>query len=89
MGMGASPFGEDIMTIIMGIDPCEPGMHGPMKEACPTDDAIGLVTKIRDMCDKWLRSAGKLEGQKAPADSSSESKPSEEEPDDPFKDEEE
>lgn len=57
MGM---PVGEDFLTIIMGLDdPCEPGMHGPMKEPCPTDDAVGLVTKIRDMCDEWLRSAGK------------------------------
>ena len=58
MGMGA-PFGEDVMTIIMGIDPSDPGMHGPLKEPCPTDDAIGLVTKIRDMCDEWLRSANR------------------------------
>lgn len=65
MGMQA-PFGEDIMTIIMGIDPCEPGMHGPLKEPCPSDDAVGLVTKIRDMCDEWLRSAGKAEGQSEP-----------------------
>ena len=65
MGMQA-PFGEDIMTIIMGIDPCEPGMHGLLKEPCPSDDAIGLVTKIRDMCDEWLRSAGKVEGQSDP-----------------------
>ena len=61
MGMGM-PFGEDVMTIIMGIDPCDPGMHGPLKEPCPTDDAVGLVTKIRDMCDEWLHSAGKCEG---------------------------
>lgn len=60
MGM---PIGEDVLTIIMGLDdPCEPGMHGPMKEPCPSDDAVGLVTKIRDMCDEWLRSAGKREG---------------------------
>jgi hypothetical protein len=59
MGM---PMGEDFLTIIMGLDdPCEPGMHGPLKEPCPTDDAVGLVTKIRDMCDEWLRSAGKDE----------------------------
>lgn len=32
MGM---PMGEDFLTIIMGLDdPCEPGMHGPMKEPC-------------------------------------------------------
>lgn len=61
MGIGM-PFGEDVMTIIMGIDPCEPGMHGPLKEPCPSEDAVSLVTKIRDMCDEWLRSAGKAEG---------------------------
>lgn len=61
MGMGM-PFGDDVMTIILGLeDPCEPGMHGPMKAPCPTDDAVGLVTKIRDMCDEWLRSAGKAD----------------------------
>lgn len=60
MEMG-SPFGEDVMTIIMGINPDDPGMHGPCDVPCPTDDAVGLVTKIRDMCDEWLRSAGKGE----------------------------
>lgn len=60
MGM---PFSEDVITLIMGLgDPCEPGMHGKMEEPCPTDDAVGLVTKIRDMCDEWLRSSGKCEG---------------------------
>lgn len=60
MGM---PFSDDVITLIMGLgDPCEPGMHGPMTEPCPSDDAVGLVTKIRDMCDEWLRSAGKCEG---------------------------
>ena len=55
-----TPFSEDVMTIILGLgDPEEPGMHGPLKEPCPTDDAVGLVTKIRDMCEEWLRSAGK------------------------------
>ena len=62
MGM---PMGEDFLTIIMGLDdPCEPGMHGPLKEPCPTDDAVGLVMKIRDMCDDWLRCAGKGDEQK-------------------------
>ena len=69
MGMGM-PFGDDVMTIILGLeDPCEPGMHGPMKAPCPTDDAVGLVTKIRDMCDEWLRSAGKAEGSAEKPDS--------------------
>lgn len=62
MGM---PMGEDIITIIMGLDdPCEPGMHGELEKPCPSGDAVGLVTKIRDMCDEWLRSSGKEEGMK-------------------------
>ena len=70
MGMGM-PMSDDVITIIMGLDdPCEPGMHGPMKEPCPTDDAVGLVTKIRDMCEEWLRSAGKVEGMSEKEDSS-------------------
>lgn len=61
MGM---PMNDDVITIIMGLeDPCEPGMHGEMKAPCPSDDAVGLVTKIRDMCDEWLRSSGKCEGE--------------------------
>jgi hypothetical protein len=57
MGMGMM---DDVMTIILGVeDPCKPGMHGPLEQPCPTGDAVGLVTKIRDMCDEWLRSAGK------------------------------
>lgn len=51
---------DDVMTIILGLgDPEEPGMHGPLEAPCPTKDAVTLVTKIRDMCDEWLRSAGK------------------------------
>ncbi len=60
--MGMQPFSDDVLTIIMGIDPddpCKPGMHGPMKAPCPTEDATDLIIKIRDMCDKWLLSAGK------------------------------
>lgn len=68
MGM---PIGEDVLTIIMGLDdPCEPGMHGSMKEPGPSDDAVGLVTKIRDMCEDWLRSAGKAEGMSEKEDNS-------------------
>jgi hypothetical protein len=65
MGMGM-PFGDEVMTIIMGIDPSDPGMHGRCEEPCPTDDAVGLVTKIRDMCDEWLRSCGKQEDMMEP-----------------------
>lgn len=76
MGM---PFSDDVITLIMGLgDPCEPGMHGPMKEPCPSDDAVGLVTKIRDMCDEWLRSSGKCEGM-SEKDEPSEEMPTEDE----------
>lgn len=60
MGLGM-PFDDEVITIMMGIDPSDPGMHGPLKEPCPTGDAVELVTKIRDMCEEWLRSAGKCE----------------------------
>lgn len=64
--MTGSPFDEEgIITLVMGIDPRDPGMHGPLKEPCPTEDAIGLVTKIRDMCDNFLRSAGKVAEKKS------------------------
>lgn len=66
MGMGMGMGMDDVMTIILGVgDPCEPGMHGPLEEPCPTEDAVGLVTKIRDMCDEWLHSAGKGSDQPA------------------------
>lgn len=71
MGMGM-PFSDDIITIMMGIDPSDPGMHGPIEEPCPSDDAVGLVTKIRDMCDEWLCSVGKSEGQHDKPDMASE-----------------
>lgn len=59
MGMGMQ---DDFVSIILGLgDPMEPGMHGPLKQPCPTGDAVGLVTKIRDMCDEWLRSTGKCD----------------------------
>ena len=60
--MGMQPFSDDVLTIIMGIDPdepCKPGMHGPCEMPGPTEDATNLIIKIRDMCDKWLLSAGK------------------------------
>ena len=73
--MAGGPFGEDVMTIIMGIDPTDPGMHGKLEEPCPTEDAIGLVTKIRDMCEDFLRSSGKAEGMAEPEDGGKPDKP--------------
>lgn len=51
---------NDVMTLILGLgDPCAPGMHGELQKPCPDSDAVAFVTKIRDMCENWLRSAGK------------------------------
>lgn len=55
------PFDEDMMTLIMGISPEEPGPYGRMHAPAPSGDAIGLVTKIRDMCEDFLMKAGKDE----------------------------
>ncbi len=63
MGMGAM---DDVMTIILGVEPDEPGMHGPLEKPCPTGDAVELVCKIRDMCDEWLKASGKCDEGAAP-----------------------
>lgn len=56
------PFDDDVMTMIMGIGgPEEPGQHGRTQAPMPTNDAIKLVTDIRDMCDEFLQKAGKDE----------------------------
>ena len=53
------PFDEDMMTLIMGVSPEEPGPHGRMHAPAPGGDAIGLVTQIRDMCEDFLMKTGK------------------------------
>lgn len=54
------PFDDDVMTMIMGVGgPEEPGQHGRTNAPMPTNDAIKLVTDIRDMCDDFLSKAGK------------------------------
>lgn len=56
------PFDDDVMTMIMGVGgPEEPGQHGRTNAPMPTNDAIKLVTDIRDMCDEFLMKAGKEE----------------------------
>lgn len=66
------PFDDDVMTLIMGVTPEEPGPHGRMQCPPPTGDAVSLVTKIRDMCEDFLMKAGKEE--------ESEERPSEDKP---------
>lgn len=54
------PFDDDAMTFLMGVNASdEPGQHGPRKVAPPDNDAIELVTQIRDLCEDFLHSAGK------------------------------
>ncbi len=54
------PFDEDMMTLIMGVGgPEEPGQHGRTKAPYPTEDAISVLTQIRDLCDDFLMKAGK------------------------------
>lgn len=54
------PFDDDVMTMIMGVGgPEEPGQHGRTHAPMPTNDAVKLVTDIRDMCDEFLSKAGK------------------------------
>lgn len=53
------PFGNDVMTIIMGIDPEAPGQHGPMTCPAPTEDAISLICNIKCMCEDFLVKCGK------------------------------
>lgn len=53
------PFDDDMMTMIMGIEPSEPGQHGPTKAPKPDKDAVGVVMEIRDLCEEFLQRAGK------------------------------
>lgn len=53
------PFDDDIMTLIMGVTPEEPGPHGRMQMPKPKGDAVSLVTQIRDMCEEFLMKCGK------------------------------
>lgn len=56
------PFDEDMMTLIMGIgDPEKPGQHGRTMIPAPDQDAIGVISQIRDLCEDFLKSAGKDE----------------------------
>lgn len=53
------PFDEDIMTLIMGVEPSEPGQHGRTKAPKPDKDAVGVIMEIRDLCEEFLSRAGK------------------------------
>ena len=55
------PFSEDMMTIIMGIQPDAPGQHGRVSMPMPTQDAISTITKIKDLCEEFLMSCGKCD----------------------------
>lgn len=54
------PFDEDVMTLFMGLGgPDKPGQHGRTITEAPSQDAIDLVIQIRDMCEDFLKKAGK------------------------------
>lgn len=57
------PFDEDIMTLIMGVSPEEPGQHGRTQMPMPSKDAIDTITQIRDLCDAFLSACDKGEGE--------------------------
>lgn len=78
------PFDDDIMTLIMGVTPEEPGPHGRMQCPPPTGDAVSLVTKIRDMCEDFLMKAGKEEeGEEQPSEDKPKKQDKEEPEDEP------
>lgn len=67
------PFDEDTMTLIMGLgEPDKPGQHGRRTIPAPEQDAIDLVMNIRDMCEDFLKSAGKEDKEEKMEDSEEE-----------------
>lgn len=60
------PFDDDMMTLIMGIEPDgpnpgKPGQHGPKETPMPEDDVIDTLIKIRNLCEDAINKAGKGE----------------------------
>jgi hypothetical protein len=56
------PFDEDTMTLIMGLGgPEEPGQHGRKMIPAPENDAIDVITQIRDLCEDFLKTTDKGE----------------------------
>lgn len=54
------PFDEDTLMLIQGIGgPEEPGQHGRTNVPMPTEQAIDVITQIRDLCEDFLGKAGK------------------------------
>ena len=61
------PFDEDTMTLIMGLGgPREPGQHGRRMVPAPENEAIDVITKIRDLCEDFLKVAGKTNDKEKP-----------------------
>lgn len=57
------PFDEDVMTLIMGVSPEEPGQHGRTKVPMPKEDAVGLICSIKEMCEQFLEAHGESCGE--------------------------
>ena len=63
------PFDEDTMTLIMGLGgPDKPGQHGRTMIPAPENNAIDVITQIRDLCEDFLQSAGKDESEESKKD---------------------
>lgn len=60
------PFDEDVMTLIMGIKPDEPGQHGRTTVPVPTKDAVGVITQIKQLCEDFLEACGEKCDDKQP-----------------------
>ena len=52
------PFDEDVLTLIMGVEPETPGMHGRVNTPMPTKDAVSIITQIKDLCEEFLSKCG-------------------------------
>lgn len=68
------PFDDDTMTLIMGLgDPEKPGQHGRRTIPAPENDAIDIITQIRDLCEDFLQTADKEEEEEKSENSGSDS----------------
>lgn len=57
------PFDEDVLTLIMGVEPETPGMHGRVNTPMPTKDAVSIITQIKDLCEEFLTKCGEDESE--------------------------
>ena len=74
------PFDEDVLTLIMGVTPDEPGQHGRLNMPKPSGDPVSIITQIRDLCEEFLAKCDKGDEEEKPEhDFKDKKKPEEEE----------